>query len=312
MYDSPLELAARLGRLEREVARTRAIALGAVAALVATLAIGATTLHPSAALSPSAFTVRDSAGHIRARLDIDGMHLYGADGRERISLGLNENGAPALHLNDALGTTRYSTFLDPKSGFATTRFLSSSSHSLATLAGNSQPYLHFYDTTHTWRVYLGISSSHDAILNLSDGKGHLAAEMLGGTAPRFTLYSGSAENVRANLSVNAGNESSFAMLDPAGNSRVYFNGGDLPFIRLLTGSAVERMYLGLSTQNHPVVALYNHLGGYGYSLAVNNGAYMKLFDGAAVERAYFGLYSGNAASGVSIYNADHSVHWTSP
>ncbi|MGC8484060.1 MAG: hypothetical protein ACP5O6_00275 [Candidatus Baltobacteraceae bacterium] len=312
MNDSPRELLARLARLEREVARTRAIALGAVATLAATLVIGATSLHPPAALSPSALTVRDSAGHIRARVDIDGFHLYGADGRERILLGLNENKEPAIHLNDAHGAMRYSSFLDPTSGAATTRYYSASTQSLATLSGTDEPYLRFYDKTHSWRVYLGISSSHDAILNLSNGSGHLAAEMLGGTQPRFSLYTGSAEQIRSSLAVNSSDASTLTLLDATGQSRVYLNGDELPFLRMLTGSAVERLYLGLSSQGHSLFLLDNHLGGNGYSLTVNNGAYMKLFDGSAVERGYFGMYTGDAAAGVSIYNADHSVHWTSP
>ena len=312
MNDSPRELIARLARLEREAARTRTIALGAVAALAATLVIGATTLHPPAALSPSAVTIRDAAGHIRARLDIDGVHLYGANGRERLLLGLNENKEPALHLDDAHGTMRYSTFLDPTSGSATTRYYSASTKALATLSGVDEPYLRFYDKAHSWRVYLGISSSHDAILNLANGSGHLAAEMLGGTAPRFSLYTGSDEQIRSNLAVNSSNASTFTLLDATGQSRVYLNGDELPFLRLLTGSAVERLYLGLSAQGHPLLLLNNHLGGDGYSLTVSNGAYMKLFDGSSVERGYFGMYTGDAAAGVSIYNADHSVHWTSP
>ncbi|MDH2909414.1 MAG: hypothetical protein PXZ07_04780 [Candidatus Eremiobacteraeota bacterium] len=311
MNDTSLDLAARLARLEREVARTRAIALSAVVALVATLAIGAAAIHPPAALSHSALTVRDSAGHIRARLDIDGVHLYGADGRERILLGLNENGAPALHLNDAVGTTRYSTFLDPKSGYATTRFLSSSSQSLATLAGVEEPYLRFYDKANSWRVYLGISTSHDAILNLSNGSGHLAAEMIGGTNPRFSLYTGSTENERASLAVNSGNASVLALNNSTGSNRALLDGGTSPRLTLFTGSGIKRVYLGMSLQGHPVLDLRNHLGGKGYALTVNDGAYMHLYDGSSAERGYFGIYA-NGTSGVAIYNADHSLHWSSP
>ncbi|NNM99710.1 MAG: hypothetical protein HKL91_07925 [Candidatus Eremiobacteraeota bacterium] len=311
MNETDLDLNARLVRLEREVARTRRVALSAIVALVATVAIGAATVHPPAALSRSALTLRDSAGHIRARLDVDGVHLYGANGRERILLGINENGAPALHLNDALGTTRYTAFLDPKSGYATTRFLSSSSQSLATLAGVEEPYLRFYDKTHSWRVYLGISSSHDALLNLSNGSGHLASEILGGTKPRFSLYTGSSETIRSSLAVDSSNAATLTLLNAAGQSRVYLSGDELPFLRLLTGSGVERLYLGLSAQGHALFSLNNHLGGNGYSLTVNNGAYMKLFDGSAVERGYFGIYT-DGTSGVTTYNADHSMHWSSP
>ena len=311
MHDLSLELTARLARLEREVARTRGIALGAVAALVATLAIGATAIHPPAPLSHSALTVRDAAGHIRARLDIDGVHLYGADGHERVLLGMNADGEPALHLNDTRGTTRFSTFLDPKTQFATTRFLSSASKSIATLSGEDEPFLRFYDTAHSWRVYLGISTGHDAILNLSNGSGHLAAEMLGGARPRFTVYTGSAENLRGSLGINTAGDSGVVLADATGVSRVLVSGAPLPFLKLLTGSATQRMYFGLSTQGHPMIDLRNHLGGDGYALTVNDGAYMKLFDGSAVERGYFGLYT-NGTSGVSIYNADHSAHWTSP
>ncbi len=311
MNDSPRELAARLARLEREVSRTRAIALGAVAALAATLVVGATTLHPPAALSPSALAVRDSAGHVRARLDIDGLHFYAANGRERILLGINAHQEPTLHLNDTRGTTRYSASLVPKSGFAVTRYFSSTSKAIATLAGEDEPFLRFYDNNHSWRVFLGISTLHDAMLNLSNGSGHLAAEMLGGTEPRFSLYTGSGENNRANLGIDSTGVSALNLSGSTSQVRVHLDGGELPFIRLLTGSAVERMYFGLTGQGHTLVTLNNHLGGSGYSLTVDDGAYMKLFDGSANERAYLGTYA-DGASGLAIYNADHSVHWSSP
>ncbi len=311
MNDSPRELAARLARLEREVSRMRAIALGAVATLAATLVVGATTLHPPAALSPSALTVRDSAGHVRARLDIDGVHLYGANGRERILLGIDRYKEPTLRLNDGSGTTRYNAFLVPKGGFAVTRYLSATSTAIATLSGQDEPFLRFYDSTHVWRVFLGISSTHDSILNLSNGSGHLAAEMLGGKAPRLSLYTGSDENNRANLGVDSAGIPALSLSDSTSHPRVHIDGGDQPFIRLLTGSSIERMYFGLTAQGHALVDLHNHLGGSGYSVSVNNGAYMKLFDGSANERAYLGTYV-DGASGLAIYNANHSVHWSSP
>ncbi len=311
MNDSPRELSARLARLEREVARTRTIALGAVTALAATLFIGATALHPPAPLSPSALTVRDSAGHVRARLDTDGLHLYGASGVERILLGLNENNEPALHLNDATGTTRYTTFLSPTKGFATTRYLSSTSKSLATLAGEDDPYLGFYDSEHKWRVYLGVSSEHNPMLNLSNGSGHIATELLGGTAPRLSLYTGNDETIRETLGISSENNATLALYNAAGNSRAYLDGSDMPFFRLLTGTGIERLYFGLSKNGHALLNLNNHLGGEGYALTVNDGAYMKLFDGSAVERAYLGIYT-DGSSGLTTYNPNHSTHWSSP
>ncbi|MDQ2991456.1 MAG: hypothetical protein M3R30_01375 [Candidatus Eremiobacteraeota bacterium] len=187
LADRVERLEAQTVQLRRDASRMKLLAMLARAALVGVPGIGAAAVTHSA---PMAFT--DTNGHTRMRLDAGGLHLYDTAGKERIMIGYNSKGQPAIHLNDKYGTERESLYLDAaqepifaqfdktentRAEYYVSNTDGSAQISLQGVDGSSRffvhandlPYLSLGDKGYNQRAYLGLTNQGSGLLRYLGG-----------------------------------------------------------------------------------------------------------------------------------------------
>jgi len=242
-------LEAQTERLRTDATRMRLLATFACAALVAVTAVGATAVTRSA--SPLAFA--DTKGHTRLRLDSGGVHVFDAAGKERILIGFNTQGQPAIHINDKYGTERESLYLDPaqqpviaqfdkneneRAEFYVSNTDGSARISLDAADGTSRfyvhandlPYLTFGDKGYNQRAYLGLTTEGSGLLRMRDQSGKEVVSIEGQLQPFMRLSEAGTE--RAYLGVNTGDEGELEFSYGSGSKNVVLQGGDSPMAAL--------------------------------------------------------------------------------
>lgn len=289
MTTDPTSLENRCSRLEREIHRLRTMTALAILGLVATAGL-AVTSHPN---SPSnVFTIRDDNGKVRVRIDGSGIHVLDAAGIPRILLGFSKT----------------SGFKTPVHEFSDER-----SRGTMYLIGSGAPFLRMFAPPSGERVYLGLSTQGNAMLDLDDSRGMTAVEALGGTHPSFSLYQGGKNTPRWAAGINDVDSPYLIMHDSSEQLTAELFGSDQPELSFYTGSKVQRTYFGVNQSGIATMSLATGNGSHGYYLGVSEtgGAYMKLYDGNHVERAYLGMYT-DGLPGLSLYKPDGSVSWSTP
>ena len=242
-------LEAQTERLRCDASRMRLLATLACAALVAVTAVGATAVTRSA--SPLAFA--DTKGHARLRLDAGGVHVFDAAGKERILIGFNTKGQPAIHINDKYGTERQSLYLDTaqepifaqfdKNQNERAEYYVSNDDGSARISldaadgstrfyvhANDLPYMTFGDKGYNQRAYLGLTSEGSGLLRMRDQSGKEIVSLEGQTEPFMRMSESGTE--RAYFGVNTGDEGELQLSYASGTKNVVLQGGDSPMAAL--------------------------------------------------------------------------------
>ena len=271
-------LEAQTARLRRDASRMKLVAGLACAALVGVTGIGAAAVSHTA--SPMAFT--DSAGHTRLRLDAGGVHLFDAAGKERILVGFNTKGQPAIHINDKYGTERESLYLDAEQEPVLAQFdksentraqyyVSNTDQSAQILLegadgtsrfyvhANDLPYLAFGDKGYNQRAYLGLTTQGSGLLRMRDNSGKEIVSLEGQSQPFLRLSEAGTERLFAG--VNTGNNAEIEFEHPSGNKNVVVQGGDSPFVAMYDTSGQDRVDLGFYANGSQGVQFNNASGG---------------------------------------------------
>jgi len=242
-------LEAQTERLRGDASRMKLLATLACAALVAVTAVGATAVTRSA--SPMAFA--DGKGHTRLRLDSGGVHVFDAAGKERILIGFNTQGQPAIHINDKYGTERESLYLDPaqepnfvqydKNQNERAQFYVSNTDGSAQISldaadgttrfyvhANDLPYMTFGDKGYNQRAYLGLTTEGSGLLRMRDQSGKEVVSIEGQLQPFLRMSEAGTE--RAYFGVNTGDEGELEFSYASGTKNAVLQGGDAPMAAL--------------------------------------------------------------------------------
>lgn len=270
-------LEAQTARLRRDASRMKLLAGLACAALVGVTAVGAAAVTRSA--SPMAFT--DAAGRTRLRLDAGGVHVFDAAGKERIMVGFNTKGQPAIHINDKFGTERQSLYLDSaqepifaqfdKAENERAEYYVSNSDGSARIAldaadGTSRffvhaddlPYLTLGDKKYNQRAYLGLTTSGSGLLRMRDPSGSELLSLEGQTQPFLSLSQGGTSRVY--LGVTSDEDGKLTFMHKSGKENMVFQGGAAPFLAMYDGSGTDRVDLGFYSNGGQGVQFMNAYG----------------------------------------------------
>jgi hypothetical protein len=174
---SSVDLAARVGRLESSIKRSRVVALAVVLiAFVTAQTSGPASLSTT---STSPVIVRDAAGG-SATLSADGLRVSDATGKERLFVGVDPDGRPSVDQSDSTGHLRQSMYLL-----------------------NDFPVLRQFDSAGKRRAELRLDTVNDGELLLSDQneKLRLALFRTSSGDPQLGLY-GSDEKLRGYFSTD--------------------------------------------------------------------------------------------------------------
>jgi len=270
-------LEAQTAGLRREASRMRLLASLACAALVALTAVGATAVTRSA--SPLAFT--DGNGHTRLRLDAGGVHVFDAAGKERILVGFNTKGQPAIHVNDKYGTERASIYLDSSQqptfalfdkaqneraqfyvgdddGSARISLVAADGSARFFVHANDLPFLTLGDKSYSQRAYLGLTTEGSGLLRMRDTNGKEIVSIEGQTQPFVRLSEAGTERVF--LGVNTGEKGHLEFENPSGYKNVILQGGDQPFMSMYDLAGNDRVDLGFYSTGAQGIQFANSVG----------------------------------------------------
>ncbi|HEY8320557.1 MAG TPA: hypothetical protein VIG46_02030 [Candidatus Baltobacteraceae bacterium] len=270
-------LEAQTARLRGDASRMRLLAGLACAALVAVTAVGATAVTRSA--SPLAFA--DGSGHTRLRLDAGGVHVFDAAGKERILIGFNTKGQPAIHINDKYGTERESLYLDStqeptfalfdKSQNERAQFYVGNDDGSARISldgadgstrfyvhANDLPYLTLGDKSYNQRAYLGLTTEGSGLLRMRDTNGKEIVSIEGQTQPFVRLSEAGTERVF--LGVNAGEKGHLEFENQNGYKNIILQGGDQPFMSMYDLAGNDRIDMGFYSTGAQGIQFTNSVG----------------------------------------------------
>lgn len=277
-------LEAQTERLRTDASRMKLLATFACAALVAVTAVGATAVTRSA--SPLAFA--DTKGHTRLRLDSAGVHVFDAAGKERILIGFNTQGQPAIHINDKYGTERQSLYLDT----------------------TQEPVFAQFDKNENERAEYYVSNA--------DGSARISLDAADGSA-RFFLHAGDLPflalgdkgySQRAYLGLTTEGQGLLRMRDTNGKEIVSIEGQAQPFIRL-SEAGTERVFVGVNTGEKGELEFENSNGYKNMILQGGDQPFLSMYDLAGNDRVDLGFYS-NGSQGVSFNSSAGTLLWGSP
>jgi len=194
MSETAVDLAGRLGRLERGMRRDRLILFS-----VLVLAL-ATAQAPGVPSGATPVVIRDAAGG-SATLTSRGVTVRDSAGKVRVAVGLDDQGRPGIDLGDATGQLRESMYLL-----------------------NEFPVLRQFDSAGKRRAEIRLDTSNDGELLINDQNEKLRLALFRTTKgdPQLGLY-GSDEKLRAYFATDDVSPY-LVMRDSGGTNRVYAGG----------------------------------------------------------------------------------------
>ncbi len=277
-------LEAQTAHLRRDASRMRLLAMLACAALVGITGIGAAAVTRSA--SPIAFT--DTQGHTRMRLDATGVHLFDPAGKERIMIGYNSKGQPAIHINDKYGIERESLYLDQ----------------------DQEPILAQYDKSQNTRAQYYVSNT--------DGSAQIDLQAADGTTRFFVhandlpylAFGDKGYNQRAYLGLTTEGSGLLRMRDTNGKEIVSIEGQSDPFLRL-SQAGTERAFFGVNNGEKGELEFENASGYKNLILQAGDQPFLSMYDLAGNDRVDMGFYS-TGAQGIQFSNSVGTLLWSSP
>ncbi len=207
------EVAARIDKLEREGRMLRRVSFVTTLALVAVTAIGAAAVG-SGIVTSKTFTIVDSSGHARVKLDAQGLHVFDGKGRERLSAVVNSSNQPAFRLADPTGLVRLRAYITPGND-PSIKFEDSQNKDRFWLDLSS---MDFYDSAGNDRLVVGMTQDNPApIIRFftADNKNLISIE--GASAPFMRLYDSSGAK-RAYIGIYGDGTSGASFWDSAGTA----------------------------------------------------------------------------------------------
>jgi hypothetical protein len=211
-------LDARLERLEGQVRSLKRLLVIALVGIVAAFGAGA------AGAAQKAFTIVDSGGHTRVKIDETGFQLYDTAGRRRILLGMDKYGKPAMFFGNEAGYYPLQAYISPK----------------------NVPVFYVADAKGNGRAYFGLTSDqHQPRIEFDDEKSNerLYVGLTKDSTGIVRTYTASGAN-QTSLE-----DDKVWVTDANGNNRIYLgtsSSGD-GILRMYDSGTRERIYAGVFT-----------------------------------------------------------------
>jgi hypothetical protein len=272
-------LSGRIEALERDARRMRALFVIALA-LIFAFGAAAGSVAQQHALS---FSGKNGT----VTLDGNGLHFKNKRGKDVALIGETAlQNTPAIRFYDHAGSARMYLGLDTGENGNLTMWTPGGDKAV-TVGGNSTLYL--YDSSGKERVFLGTATDENGTLKIWDSAG------------RERLYAGVTSNH---------NDGNIQFFDTNGKTQVELAS---TFLRIKDDSGNEKVYLGDSTDNAPIMRMSDGAGAERVYLGVSTGgdSQLQLFDATHTERNFMGVYTDGSA-GFSAYNASGTATWSVP